>query len=213
MSGSSHREHDASLAGQVKAATGESVFNCYQCGKCSAGCPLGAEMDLAPNQVLRVLQLGLPELEEEALRAHSIWLCLACETCATRCPQEVSIPKIMDYLREEALRRGVASPKAKDILAFHRSFLDSIRKNGRLHEVGLISAYKMRTMHLMQDVTVAPKLLMRCKLKLMPHKIEGCNVIESIFSRCEAASGAAGHAAEGAGHQATTGHHDEADKR
>ena len=204
MSGSSHHEHDHSLAGQVKAATGESVFNCYQCGKCSAGCPLGPEMDLAPNQVLRVLQLGLPALEEEALKAESIWLCLACETCATRCPQEVSIPKIMDYLREEALRRGVANPKAKDILAFHRSFLDSIKKNGRLHEVGLISAYKMRTMHLFQDVNVAPKLLMRGKLKILPHKIKGRDAIAAMFDRCAAASGHAGQ---------ITGHHDEADKR
>jgi heterodisulfide reductase subunit C2 len=207
MSGSSHHEHDPSLAGQVRAATGESVFNCYQCGKCSAGCPLAEEMDCAPNQVLRLLQLGLPALEEEALKAQSIWLCLACETCATRCPQEVSIPRVMDYLREEALRRGVAHPQAKDILAFHRSFLDSIRKNGRLHEVGLISSYKMRTMHLFQDVLVAPKLLMRGKLKIMPHKIQGRDAIAAMFDRCAAQSGASGHAAE------TTGHHDEADKK
>lgn len=206
MSGSSHHEYDAGRAGQVRAATGESVFNCYQCGKCSAGCPLAEEMDYAPNQVLRLLQLGMPALEEEALKAQSIWLCLACETCATRCPQEVSIPRIMDYLREEALRRGVANPKAKDILAFHRSFLGSIRSNGRLHEVGLIAAYKFRTWHFFQDVTVAPKLLMRGKLKLMPHKIQGRDVIAAMFDRCAAASGA-GHAGQ------TTGHHDEADKR
>jgi heterodisulfide reductase subunit C len=215
MSGSSHHEHDASLAGRVRAATGESVFNCYQCGKCTAGCPLGEEMDYAPNQILRVLQLGLPTLEEEALRAYSIWLCLACETCATRCPQEVSIPKIMDYLREEALRRGVANPKAKDILAFHRSFLDSIRKNGRLHEVGLIRDYKLRTWHFFQDITVAPKLLARGKLKLTPHKIAGRDAIAAMFERCAAESGAASQGLSGpvSNPSHNSGHHDQADKK
>ncbi len=207
MSGSSYHAADAGLAGKVRDATGESVFNCYQCGKCSAGCPLASEMDFAPNQILRLLQLGLPALEAEALTAYSIWLCLTCETCAARCPQEVEIPKIMDYLRQESLRQGKAHPKARDILAFHRSFLDSIRKNGRLHEVGLIAAYKLRTGHFFQDVTVAPKLLKRGKLKLMAHKIEGRDAVANVFERC---------AAEGEPHGAAAArqaHTHEADKK
>jgi heterodisulfide reductase subunit C2 len=184
MSGSSHdTAHAETLPAHVHDATGESVFECYQCGKCTAGCPLAAEMDYAPNQILRMLQLGLPELEEEVLKAFSIWLCLTCETCAARCPQEVDLPKIMDYLRQESLRRGLVHPKAKDILAFHQAFLDSIRQNGRLHEVGLISAYKLKTGHLFQDVLVAPKLFLRGKLKPLPHGIEGKGDVKRIFDR------------------------------
>jgi heterodisulfide reductase subunit C len=177
------------LAAGVERATGQSVYDCYQCGKCTAGCPLAAEMDYAPNQVLRLLQMGLPDLEEEVLKALSIWLCLTCETCAARCPQEVDLPKMMDYLRQESLRQGVAHPKAKDILAFHESFLDSIRKNGRLHEVGLIAAYKLKTMHLLQDVLVAPKLLARGKLGLLPHGIKGQKAVARIFERCRTVDG------------------------
>lgn len=186
MSGSSHHHsaHADTLTGHVREETGESAFDCYQCGKCTAGCPLASEMDYSPNQILRLLQLGLPEMEEEVLKAFSIWLCLTCETCAARCPQDVDLPKIMEYLRQESLRRGLVHPKAREILAFHQSFLDSIRKNGRLHEVGLISSYKMKTMHLFQDVLVAPKLMARGKLKLMPHSIEGREQIKKIFERC-----------------------------
>ncbi len=187
MSGSSqHTAHRQGLATEVQEATGESVLKCYQCGKCTAGCPLAAEADHSPNQILRLLQLGLPELEEQALRSLSIWLCLTCETCAARCPQEVDLPRIMEYLRQESLRRGLVHPKAKDILAFHESFLDSIRKGGRLHEVGLIAGYKLRTLHLLQDVLVAPRLLKRGKLKLLPHSIPGRAAVRRLFERTAA---------------------------
>jgi len=174
----------ATLADRVAQATGESVFRCYQCGKCAAGCPLAAEMDYEPNQILRLLQLSLPGMEEEVLGSLAIWLCLTCETCAARCPQEVDLPRIMDYLRQESLRTGQAHPKAKDILAFHQAFLESIRKNGRLHEVGLISSYKLKTGHLLQDVGVAPKLLVRGKLSLLPHGIADRGQIARIFDKC-----------------------------
>jgi heterodisulfide reductase subunit C len=184
--------HPANLSERVRAATGESAFHCYQCGKCTAGCPLAEEMDYAPNQILRLLQLGLPELEEEALRSLSIWLCLTCETCLARCPQEVDLPRVMDYLRQESLRRGLIHPKARDILAFHRAFLDTIRKSGRLHEVGLISAYKLKTMHLLQDVLVAPKLLARGKLKLLPRGIAGKDELRRVFERTTESAGGTG---------------------
>jgi heterodisulfide reductase subunit C len=185
MSSPSSPTHADTLPARLRAATGQSVFQCYQCGKCTAGCPLAAEMDFAPNQIVRLLQLGFPELEKEALGALSIWLCLTCETCAARCPKEVNLPQVMEYLRQESLRRGLAHPKAKDILAFHQAFLSTIRRNGRLQEVELIATYKLKTLHLLQDVLSAPGLLMRGKLKLLPHKIDGQNDVERIFSHTQ----------------------------
>lgn len=177
--------HDPTLADRVEADTGQSAFDCYQCGKCTAGCPLATEMDYAPHQILRLLQADLPGMEAEVLASAAIWLCLTCETCVSRCPQEVDLPKIMDRLREESRARGVSHPKAKDILAFHDAFLGSIEKGGRLHEVGLIVAYKLKTMHLLQDVAVAPKLLARGKLSILPHSIEGQDAVARIFEKCK----------------------------
>ncbi|KPK95669.1 heterodisulfide reductase subunit C [bacterium SM23_31] len=161
----------------------ESVFRCYQCGKCSAGCPLSEDMDYPPSQLMRMLQLETPEVEANILRSYTIWLCLTCETCIARCPQEVDIPKIMDFLRSESLRRKKVHPSAKDIISFHKSFLDSIKYTGRLHEVGLIAGYKFRTYHLLKDLPVAPKLFLRGKLKLFPHFIKGKSVISRIFTK------------------------------
>lgn len=173
----------ATLSAQVRSRTGQSAFKCYQCGKCTAGCPLGGAMDAPPSAVLRLLQIGTPEMEAEVLGAYSIWLCVACDTCASRCPQEVDIPHIMEDLRRESQRRGLMHPKAKDILAFQRSFLDTVRRTGRLHEVSLIAAYKLRTGHLLQDVTAAPKLLARGKLGLVPRRIEDQAAVARLFEQ------------------------------
>ena len=171
------------LAGRLEAATGVKLSHCYQCGKCAAGCPVADEMDLPPCQVFRLLQLGFPELEEKVLRSEGIWLCLACETCSTRCPQEVEIPKAMDFIRSEALRRGLAHPRSKDILAFHRAFLDSIEHTGRLFEVGLVADYKARSLHLLKDVMLAPKMYFKGKLGLLPHLIKDRKGMKLLFKR------------------------------
>lgn len=172
-----------SLNDGIKEATGESVAMCYQCGKCSAGCPLVDEMEIPPNQILRMLQLEFPDLDEKVLRSQSIWLCLSCETCVSRCPKNVDLPLIMDYLRTESVRQDKVNPGANDILAFHRTFLDSIKYVGRLFEVGLIAGYKMRTLHLLQDVLLTPEMISRGKLRFIPHMIHNQKAISKIFEK------------------------------
>ena len=183
MSTGSHHADLETLAGRIEAATGVKLAHCYQCGTCAAGCPVAEEMDLPPCQVFRLLQLGFPELEEKVLRSEGIWLCLACETCSTRCPQEVEIPKVMDFVRSEALRMNLAHPRSKDILAFHRAFLDSIHYTGRLYEVGLVADYKARSLHRLKDVMLAPKMYFKGKLGLFPHLIKNRRGMKKLFKR------------------------------
>jgi heterodisulfide reductase subunit C len=181
--------HPSSLADQLRETTGISVAACYQCGKCSAGCPAAAEMDLPSSQVMRLLQYQLAAMDEKALRSEGVWYCLSCDTCSTRCPQEVDVARTMDFVRGEALARGLAHPKAKDILAFHRAFLDSIRTTGRLFEVGLVADYKLRSGHLLKDVALAPKMYLKGKLGLLPHLIKGRDAMKRIFARTAARKG------------------------
>jgi len=172
------------LADLVLQNTRQSVAKCYQCAKCSAGCPLALEMDYAPSQLLHMVQLGLPNFDERALKSLTIWLCLACESCAARCPKEVELPKIMDFLRQESLRRGLAHPKAKNIIAFHKAFLDSVENLGRLYEIGMIADYKARNpKSALQDILTAPKMFTRGKLKLLPHLMKGRSQVKKIFTR------------------------------
>lgn len=171
-----------SLAETIFKHTGISVCRCYQCGKCSAGCPLAGEMDYPPSVIIRMLQTGLPELSEKVLRSYSIWLCLSCETCATRCPMEIELPEIMDALRALAFEQKKVNPRAREIIHFHKSFLDTVKYTGRLYELGLIAAYKARSRHLLQDVAMAPLLFLKGKLKPLPHQIKDRAGIRKIFA-------------------------------
>lgn len=89
---------------KVEELSGQNIFSCYQCGKCSAGCPIVSEMDLLPSQVIRLLQLGQ---EEEVLSSRTIWLCASCFACESRCPKGIDPAKIMESLRLMILRRNI----------------------------------------------------------------------------------------------------------
>jgi heterodisulfide reductase subunit C2 len=168
------------LAAEVLEATGINVATCYECGKCSAGCPMAFESDLRPHRVMRLV---VQDRRNEALTDESIWLCLTCETCSSRCPNACDPARVIDALREISVVSGVADmPRA--IHAFHKAFLEQIRTNGRLHEFGMVMEYKLRSGDLMKDVTNAPAMLSRGKLSLRGERIDGVAEIRRIFEKC-----------------------------
>jgi heterodisulfide reductase subunit C2 len=168
------------LATEIEAATGVNPATCYQCGKCSAGCPMASESDLRPHQVMRRVMYGS---RERAIQDESIWLCLTCETCSARCPNGCDPARVIDAVREIAIESGQAR-MPRNIGAFHKAFLEQIRTNGRLHEMGLVMDYKLKTGDLMKDVTNAPGMFARGKLNIRADKIDGVNEIKRIFEQC-----------------------------
>ena len=99
------------LVKKVEEISGENIYACYQCGKCSAGCPFASAMDWLPNQVIRLVQLG----DEDALKSKTIWLCASCFTCVTRCPKGVDLSKVMEALRTILLRKGFDKVEIKEL--------------------------------------------------------------------------------------------------
>lgn len=183
MENTSSHSGDASLKQRAEQAVGVEIQTCYQCGKCTAGCPLNEEMDLMPNQILRMLQSEYPGYENEILTSTSIWLCLGCDMCYSRCPQEVKLPLIMDFLRQESKRQNLVNPKAKNILKFHQAFLAEVERNGKLNELGLTIDYKLRSLDLLQDVQNAPSMLLKGKLGLVPHHVQNPSEIKKLFKK------------------------------
>ncbi len=163
------------------------ITSCFQCRKCSAGCPLTFAMDLLPDQVIRLALLGQ---EEAVLGSRTIWVCSSCETCTTRCPNGIDIAGVMDWVKEEALRRGktVSQP---EVAAFHRLFLESIRDNGgRMAESVLLRRFTLFRLwrrpavgELLENLKMGWQLFRRGRLRLLPSPaLRGKAEIRNLFA-------------------------------
>ncbi len=91
-----------SFVDKVQELSGQNLLACYQCGKCSAGCPAVSDMDILPNQIIRFAQLGL---KDELLASRAIWICASCMTCNSRCPKGINIAEVIEALRQILLRK------------------------------------------------------------------------------------------------------------
>ncbi|HLA96857.1 MAG TPA: 4Fe-4S dicluster domain-containing protein, partial [Anaerolineales bacterium] len=135
------------LARRIQDELGENVYLCYQCVKCTSGCPVAEFFDWQPNQIMRALQLGQ---EDIALGAQTPWLCACCQTCTTRCPQGLDVAAIMDFLTRESLARGY-KPQVPEVKIMNEAFLREVRLWGRAYELGLMAEMKLRTGDLFSD--------------------------------------------------------------
>lgn len=165
------------LIGQLEKEAGTDINLCYQCGKCTAGCPAAFAMDYPPRQVIRLLQLGLTDM---ALNCNSIWICASCETCSSRCPRGVDIASLMDTMRREALRRGKTDKK---VAAFNQAFLSNVKNFGRTYEAGLLLRHNLTTGQPFKDLELGLPMLKRGKASPMPHMIKGRREMKKIFER------------------------------
>jgi len=166
---------------KVEALSGSSVLRCFQCGKCSAGCPMATFMEHPPNRIVRLLQLGQ---WERVLAGRSIWYCASCETCSTRCPNKVNLAAIMDALRKLSWDADGPSKESLVQLA-NRLFIDNIRTYGRQYELRLGAIFNVKSGQFLKDLLLGPKLLSKGKLKMFHSKNKNISEIEGIFKRIE----------------------------
>jgi heterodisulfide reductase subunit C len=171
----------AGFARWLKEESGEDVFRCYQCLKCSTGCPMAQAMDILPSQVIRMAQLGRGE---ELLHSETIWVCVSCYTCSIRCPNDIHVAHVMDALRELALKEGIP-PKRERVVLFHQLFLASIREYGRVYEAKLLAKYEAKAGGLMKNVPLGLAMFLRGKIALLPHKVEDIKGVRETFVRLE----------------------------
>ena len=169
---------DTAFIRAVEDESGQVVSRCYQCGNCTAGCPMSFSFDYSVSRVMRLIQAGQ---KDAVLSSKAIWMCATCETCTQRCPNEIDVARVMDVCRHMARREKKGAVYA--VKAFFDSFLSSVDLNGRTHEIGLMAMFMARTGRFWTDVELAPKMLPKGKMAILPHRIEGRKEVADIFRR------------------------------
>lgn len=153
------------------------VQECFQCQKCSAGCPLAQEMDLKPHQIIHLLAM---DQKERVLSCRTIWICASCYTCSTRCPNDIDIAGVMDLLRQKAMKAGV-KPAIARVPLFHETFLSCIKNHGRVHELSLMARYKLKIGRLFEDLRLGWQLWIKGKLKFWPGQVKNKKELQELF--------------------------------
>lgn len=82
---------------------GETLMHCYQCGTCTATCPISRFTDIyRPNKIIHLAKLGIKNTFSDA-----VWFCVVCYSCTERCPQGVKVADVMRALKKSCCQRRI----------------------------------------------------------------------------------------------------------
>ncbi len=96
----------------------ESSRICYQCGECTAACPLRRVSQFNPRSILYNINAGFSDTD-------SLWNCLICENCQIVCPQGVDFPAIVLQQRQkQELNRDILAHRVFSEIADFMTFFD-----------------------------------------------------------------------------------------
>jgi heterodisulfide reductase subunit C len=167
---------------------GEHIRACIQCGICTGSCPMASQMEYPPRKIIALIRAGM---RDEVLSSSSMWFCLSCHLCGCRCPRGVKPTDLAHALESLATQQGYRV-KGTHTPAMYRSFVSSIKGNGRVHEFGMMLRYYLMTNPLaaLKMLPVGLKLLLHKRMPLMPKKVEGKEDLSRITQRFREIRGA-----------------------
>lgn len=152
-------------------------YDCYQCGKCTAGCPMSHAMDIKPRGVMRCMQTGALD---SVLKSNTIWLCTGCHTCVDRCPHDVDIPSVIEQARYMAASEGKIRRRS---IILNELFVMNLRLFGKNHEMILAGLYNMLSLDVLQDMGSLPHMFKHKLIRLTPHQVKNSKEINKLFER------------------------------
>jgi heterodisulfide reductase subunit C len=167
----------------VQDISGADLSKCYQCKKCTSGCPVSSLATCPPSEMMRRLHLGMGD---ELLDSDIVWMCVSCETCSARCPMGIDVAAVMDALRKLAVQRKAAKPEG-NVPLFNGAFLKTVQVFGRTYDIAMITAYKLGSRKFMADTEKFPTMLKKRKIALLPPHGADRKIVRRIFKKTKEA--------------------------
>ena len=160
---------------------GEHIRACIQCGICTGSCPVANEMEYPPRKLIALIRAGM---RDEVLSSNSMWFCLSCHLCGCRCPRGVKPTDLAHALESLATQHGFRAKGTRTPAMYH-SFVDSIQRNGRVHEFGMMLKYYLTTNPLaaLKILPVGLKLFLHKRMPLMPKKVQGRERLSKVIQK------------------------------
>src|SRR3990172_428923 len=150
------------LVEEVMKRSGQNLVACYQCRRCAAGCPVGEEAGVTPDQLIRMVLLGD---REAAVNNLLVWKCVACYTCGTRCPNNIQTARITETLKQMG-KKAHAAPLLPRVADFHSSFMTATGHFGRFNEI------KRRGWETRYGNSLLSRLFIACFVATVRHPVQ-----------------------------------------
>jgi heterodisulfide reductase subunit C len=161
---------------------GERLMHCLQCGSCGGSCPSGGDMEFTPRTLFALIAAGE---RDRVLAANTMWACVSCYFCTTRCPQNIPITDIVYTLK----RMSIASRRYKDTdaPALAKCFTDYVDKYGRSFEFGLATSYHLlnRPLKMLKMGPMGLQMFTRGRMSLVPTKIRQIDQLQAIIRKAK----------------------------
>lgn len=166
---------------------GEHIRECIQCGVCSGTCPVAREMEYAPRKIIAMIRAGM---RDDVLSSASMWHCVSCYLCTVRCPRDIKPTELAHALESMAVQQGFRIRDTRTPVMY-RSFVGSVKGNGRVHELGMMLRYYFTTNPLaaLKMTKVGLQLFLRKRMPLMPSKTKGKEDLSMIIQKFRAVRG------------------------
>ena len=163
------------------AAIFENVKACMQCGTCTGSCANADAMDYTPRELWRMVQL---EMTDEIFQSKTFWLCSSCYYCTLRCPRGLKLTEAMGALKRLAVSQGKC--KEKKSTKFYLTFLDNVRRYGRVREMDLMTRYFLSLKNPITPLGFTPlgvKLMVKGKISLQPPNLFSVGKMDAIYRK------------------------------
>lgn len=165
---------------------GERLVHCLQCGTCGGSCPSGSAMEYTPRAIMAMIREGD---RDKALKANTLWACVSCYYCTSRCPQKIPVTDILYTLK----RMSIAERKYQgtDAPALAQTFTGFVDKYGRSFEFGLATGYHLlnRPFKMMAMGPMGISMFTRGRMAITPTKIKNVAQLQAIIKKARELGG------------------------